>query len=175
MNTTIRLCTVLGTALLPLLAAAQTPVAAPAPPPRIAARAPAATLAVEAAQQAVSTCATNGFKVAASVVDVDGGVRALVIADGGISLLGDFATRKAAASAAFHQPTSKLEQQMKTDEALKARITAEPTKYFTRAGGVPLVVAGEQIGAIGVGGASDSAQDEVCALAGIGKIQDRLK
>jgi uncharacterized protein GlcG (DUF336 family) len=163
----------LAASVLPLLAQAQTPAAPPTPRPP--ARAPAAALAVEAAQQAVSVCAANGYKVGASVVDVDGGVRALVIADAGISMLGEFATRKAVAAVTFKQPTSRIEQQMKTDEALKARIASEPNKYFTRAGGVPIVVAGEVIGAIGVGGASESAQDEICAVAAIAKVQDRLK
>ena len=162
-----------------LLAGAQTPAAAPAstqPAPRPAlARGPVSAVSVEAAQQAVNVCAGNGFKVAASVVDSAGGVKVLVVGDGAGTRLGDFAIRKAITSLTFKLPTAKVEQQMKTDPAMAAQLSAEPAKFFTRAGGLPLVAGGEIIGAIGVGGAPDSAQDEVCALAALAKIEDRLK
>ena len=162
------------TTLLPMAAFAQAPAAAP-PAPRPPARAPATDVAVEMAQTAIRTCLAKGFKVGASVVDADGAVRVLLVGDGGVSLLGDIATRKAAASAIFKDTTTHIAQQMKTDEALAARIKAEPNRFFTFAGGVPLVVGGEVIGALGVGGAPDSLQDELCAMAAIAAVQSRLK
>ncbi len=44
-----------------------------------------------------------------------------------------------------------------------------------RAGGVLLTVAGTPIGAIGVGGARGSENDEACALAGVAKVAARLQ
>jgi uncharacterized protein GlcG (DUF336 family) len=46
---------------------------------------------------------------------------------------------------------------------------------FARAGGLPIMAGGELIGAIGVGGAPGGDKDEVCAKAGLARIQDRLK
>jgi uncharacterized protein GlcG (DUF336 family) len=145
------------------------------PQPRPIPRAPTLAIAIEAAQQAVTICAAKGFKVAVSVVDADGGVKALVVADGLSTILGEFARRKALTSAFFKLPTSTIEQQKKTDESLAAKLAAEPNKFFTFAGGVPMFVKDELVGAIGVGGASDSREDEKCAMEAIAKVQDRLK
>jgi uncharacterized protein GlcG (DUF336 family) len=49
---------------------------------------------------------------------------------------------------------------------------------FVEGGGLPIVVGGETIGAIGVSGAAGTPighQDEVCAQAGLDKILSRLK
>ena len=43
------------------------------------------------------------------------------------------------------------------------------------AGGVPIRVASETIGAIGVSGAVGGDKDEACAMAGIAKVADKLK
>ena len=43
------------------------------------------------------------------------------------------------------------------------------------AGGVPIKVAGETIGAIGVSGAVGGDKDEACAMAGIARVVDKLK
>jgi uncharacterized protein GlcG (DUF336 family) len=195
---TLKFFSVLATLTLSLIASAQTqapasaattppaaPVAgsstatpasgAPRPPQAPPARGPALDLAIEAAQIAISTCATNGFKVAAVVQDSAGGIKALLIGDGAGSRLADIVPRKGNAVIAFKMSSGKVGDQAKTDTDLAAKIAAEPTKYFARAGGVPLMVNGEMIGAFSVGGAPDSAQDEICTLAGLAKIQARLK
>jgi uncharacterized protein GlcG (DUF336 family) len=46
---------------------------------------------------------------------------------------------------------------------------------FVMEGAVPLMVGSEVIGAIGASGAAGGDQDEVCAIAGLNKIKDRLK
>jgi uncharacterized protein GlcG (DUF336 family) len=43
------------------------------------------------------------------------------------------------------------------------------------AGGVPIRIENEVIGAIGVSGAPGGEKDEACANAGIAKLQDSLK
>ena len=141
------------------------------PPP---ARAPATALAMEAAETAIAVCAANGFNVGVSVVDAAGGVRVLAIADGTSARLGNPATRKATAAVTFGLPTSTLEEQVQTDSTLAARFEAEPATMYARAGGLPLIVNGEVIGAIGVGGAPDGMEDEICAAEGVAAIQDRL-
>ena len=141
--------------------------AAPAP-------APATDLAMEAAARAIAVCTANGFNVAVSVVDSAGGVRVLAVADGAGARLGTPATRKATAAVTFGVPTATLEEQVKTDAELAARFDAESATLYARAGGLPLFANGEVIGAIGVGGAPDGMQDELCAAEGVAAIQDRL-
>jgi uncharacterized protein GlcG (DUF336 family) len=55
-----------------------------------------------------------------------------------------------------------------------ARITAD-TNLLSFAGGIPIKVGDEIIGAIGVSGAEPSAMDEKCANAGLEKLQALLK
>ena len=71
---------------------------------------------------------------------------------------------KARTSALFRKPTKFFE-----DVVNKGRTTmvALPDTLFTPLqGGIPLVVDGETVGAIGMSGASSAAQDEEIALAG---------
>ena len=63
---------------------------------------------------------------------------------------------------------------LKTDQALAVKITGE-TSLFARAGGLPLLVGGDVIGAVGVGGAPGGEKDEACSAAGIDKVKARLK
>ncbi len=161
--------------LLPLLAlsgaaTAQTPM----PPPTPAARGPSLEAALDAANTAIATCATNGYKVAVSVVDSAGVPKVLLAADGTHARGVDSSTRKALTALAFKMPTSDVAEKIKTDEALAARLTAEPN-LLARAGGMLLKAGDETIGAIGVGGAPGGDKDEACAQAAIDKVKGMLK
>jgi len=131
-------------------------------------------LALEAAQTAIQTCQANGYKVGAVVVDSAGATRVVLVADGASSMTADFATRKAYTANAFKKPSGAVGDEAKTDKALADRIAADP-KMITWAGGQPLTVGGDVIGALGVGGAPGGDKDDVCTAAGIAKIQSRLK
>ena len=67
-----------------------------------------------------------------------------------------------------------LAEQIKTDKTLADKVAANPS-YLTRAGAVLIKVNDEIIGVIGVGGARGSDKDEQYALAGLQKVQARLK
>jgi uncharacterized protein GlcG (DUF336 family) len=71
----------------------------------------------------------------------------------------------------FKVATSQLTEQIKTDKELADKIAAN-TSFNARPGGVLLKVGDEIIGAVGVGGGRTDAD---CAIAGVQKIQDRLK
>ena len=73
---------VLALAATSSIASAQQPAPGGAPQRVPAARGPETALALEAAQTAISTCAANGYKVAASIVDSAGVLKVLVAADG---------------------------------------------------------------------------------------------
>jgi uncharacterized protein GlcG (DUF336 family) len=148
------------------------PVARPPAPP--AARGPALDLSLEAAQVAIETCKARDQKAAVSVVDSAGVLRVLLATDGASPRGVTSSTSKAVTALTFKAATSQLAERLKTDPEFAEKIAANPA-FNARAGGIPLVVEGEYIGAIGVGGARGSEVDEACGLAGLQKIQARLR
>lgn len=150
---------------------AQTAAQNPPPPP---ARGPALDLALEAAQAAIDSCKARDQKAAVSVVDSAGVVRVLLATDGASPRGVSSSTSKAVTALTFKAPTSQLAETIKTDKELADKIAAN-TNYNARAGSVLLALNGEIIGAVGVGGARGSNVDEECGLAGVQKIQSRLR
>jgi uncharacterized protein GlcG (DUF336 family) len=155
----------------PPAAAAPAPPPGPPPPPP---RGPEAALALEAAQAAIAACAANGYKVTVAVVDTSGTPRLMLASDGAPEMTVQVAIRKAFTSLTFRQPSGQVGDQAKTDQALAARIAADP-KLITWAGGEPLIAGPDLIGAIGVSGAPGGDKDDACTTAGIAKVKDRLK
>ncbi len=164
----------LALAILPAAALAQAPAAGPRPAPAPAARGPSLALALEAAQAAVTTCAGNGYTVAASVIDSGGVLKVLVAGDGARPMAVLSSTRKAAAANKYRLATSDLDAKAKADPTLAAAIAADPT-LMARAGALPLMAGADQIGAIGVGGAPGGEKDEACAKAALAQVAGRLK
>jgi len=138
------------------------------------ARGPETALALEAAQAAIATCTSNGYHTAASVVDSAGVLKVLLAADGTRKGAVEASTKKAVTANALKASTSSVLEKMKTDTALVAKVSADPT-LFVRAGGIPLLAGSDVIGAIGVGGAPGGEKDEACAKAAVEKVQARLK
>lgn len=137
-----------------------------------AARGPALELAIEAARVAIETCAADGGqKIATSVVDSAGVLKVLLAADGTSPRGVTSSTNKAVTALNFKAATSHIGEQAKTDKALADKLAAD-TNLNARPGGALIKVGDEIIGAIGVGGGKT---DEACALAGLQKIQARLK
>ncbi len=158
------------TVLIAEVALAQTP-ANPPPPP---ARGPSLELALEAAKTAVETCTARDQKIGVTVID-SGGIQKVLLASDGASSRGvASSTNKAVTALNFKNATSQLAEQVKTDKALADAVAAN-TNFNVRAGGILIKVGDEVIGAIGVGGARGSEVDEACAVAGLQKIQSRLK
>ena len=75
------------------------------------------------------------------------------------------ALRKAQTSLRTRQPTSIRAAQLRNDPSGLPRSTAY-FNLFTNAGGIPIVVDGQMIGAIGVGGGAGGG-DENCAIEGL--------
>jgi len=147
-----------------------TKIAAPPPP---AATGPSLELATLAARTALDSCTGKGFKVAVSVVDSGGILKAFVASDGASARGVQSSTNKAVTALTFAVATSQLSQRIESDQAFAKTIAANPG-FNARAGGVLLKVKDNIVGAIGVGGARGSENDEACALAGIQAIQDQL-
>jgi uncharacterized protein GlcG (DUF336 family) len=139
-----------------------------------AARGPSLKLSLEAAQKALDTCKGLDQKIGVTVIDSAGVLKVVLATDGASTRGVASSTNKALTALAFTAATSELGERVKTDTALAQKISAN-ANYNTHAGGVLLKVGDEVIGAIGVGGAKGSEKDEACAVAGLQKIQKKLK
>ena len=147
---------------------------APQNPPPPPARGPALDLAVEAAQAAIEASKVADQKVAVSVIDSAGVLKAVLVSDGVGPRAVQNSNFKAQAALAFKEASGALAEQIKTDKTLADKVAANPN-YLARAGAVLIKVNDEIIGVIGVGGARGSDKDEQYALAGLQKVQARLK
>jgi uncharacterized protein GlcG (DUF336 family) len=143
----------------------------PPPPP---ARGPGIDLAIEAAQTALEAAKAGDQKVAVSVIDSAGVLKAVLVSDGAGPRAVQNSNFKAQAALAFKEASGQLAEEVKTNKELADKIAANPN-YLARAGAVLIKVNDEVIGVIGVGGARGSDKDEAYAKAGLEKIQARVK
>jgi uncharacterized protein GlcG (DUF336 family) len=112
----------------------------------------------------------NGWTVAAAVVDGGGALVYFERIDGTQSGSSEVAVAKARSSAAFKRPTKAFEDGVAGGrQALLGLPGAVPLE-----GGIPLIVDGKIVGAIGVSGAT-SQQDGVCAQAGVNVVTPPAK
>jgi uncharacterized protein GlcG (DUF336 family) len=164
---------------------AQTAVTAPAPqaamsaptpqnPPPPPARGPALDLAIEAAQAAIEAGKAADQKVAVSVIDSSGVLKAVLVSDGVGPRAVQNSNFKAQAALAFKKTSGELAEQLKADKSFAEQIAANPNS-LARAGAILIKVNDEIIGAIGVGGARGADKDEQYAVAGLQRVQSRLK
>ncbi|WP_407050966.1 GlcG/HbpS family heme-binding protein [Methyloraptor flagellatus] len=136
-----------------------------------------ATLAVEAASEAVRVCAERGYPVSAAVVDPSGEIKAFVKGDHSTVHTKTSSFRKAYTVVTlgpvfgFEALGAFVE---KTRGGPNTAALASLPDVLLLAGGVAIRAKGETIAAIGVGGAPGGEKDEVCAAAGAAKIGDRL-
>jgi uncharacterized protein GlcG (DUF336 family) len=169
--------TILSAAPLSAALLAAPAQAAPAPPPPPERYALPLDLALEAATEAVRVCRMSGYWVTATVVDMDGVPQ--------VALRGDGATVHTAESSfekAFTVITLGPEFNFDTSSAFFELTKTNP--YAPRLATVRHVMAlpgavafharGAIVAALGVGGAPGGDKDEVCAQAGVAKVEDRL-
>jgi uncharacterized protein GlcG (DUF336 family) len=138
-----------------------------------------ATLAMEAAGEAVAVCAKNGYAVTAIVVDINGVRQAVLRGDGAAVHTLDSAYAKAYTAASLvpvrkETSTKELFERVSKNPSTTTSLGNLPNITFTP-GGVTLMLGAEPIGGIGVGGAPGGNFDDDCAQAGITKIRDRMK
>jgi uncharacterized protein GlcG (DUF336 family) len=130
-----------------------------------------AALAAEAVSEAVASCARQGYRETAVLLDADGATIAALRGDGaGIHTL-DSAHDKAYTSASFKNDTLAMADLAKSDVGALQKL---PHVLFF-GGGVVIKMGDEVIGAIGASGAPGAKLDDNCARAGLEKIRDRLK
>ncbi|WP_068079416.1 GlcG/HbpS family heme-binding protein [Novosphingobium rosa] len=159
---------------LTALLAASTAQAAPSRPAAIL-RPPAlsADLALHLAATARAACLSHGAQVAVAITDASGETRLLVASDGVSSIGVESARRKAMSAALVGFPTAGLVEAAKVAPTYTDLLKALHGDMLFMAGGLPLRVDGQLVGAIGVGGAANGEADEACAKAAADELANQ--
>lgn len=128
-------------------------------------------------EAAKAKAAALGLKVNVAVVDDGGHLLAFARMDGGRPASGNTALVKAVTAATFRQETGPLpakgEPNVVLSLSLSAAAVAGGGKGTALKGGVPIVIDGQVVGAVGVGGGTGE-QDAEVAKAGIQALLDKL-
>jgi uncharacterized protein GlcG (DUF336 family) len=128
-----------------------------------------AALAAKAVQGALDFCKKDGYRVSASVVDRAGVLRAMARADGAGPHTVESSRKKAYTAASLRRATTELAELIAKQPALQALRDMNESILMV-GGGLPIEIAGEVVGAIGVGGAPGAHLDDACSEAGLDAI-----
>jgi uncharacterized protein GlcG (DUF336 family) len=138
-----------------------------------------AGLAAEAVAEAVAACAKQGYRVTATVVDLDGVDQASLRGDGASMTTLDGAHDKAYTvlmlGASRNEDSSGAIAQRSGGAPSAGGLAAKLPHILLLGGALRIKIGDEAIAAIGVGGAPGGDLDEACAKAGLEKISARLK
>ena len=129
-------------------------------------------LALAIIQGALEQCTKDGYKVSVTIVDKGGNVAAQLRGDGTGPHTMEFSRLKAYTARTRNQTS--LQTMKLLEDPANAFIRQIPGVVGV-GGGVPIRVGTEVIGAVGVSGAPGGEKDEVCANAGLAKVEAVLK
>ena len=121
-------------------------------------------VARKVADAAIAEGRKNGWNIAAAVVDSAGDLVFFERMDNTQSASMIIAQEKARTAARFKRPSKSLEDALATRPAILGIPGATPVE-----GGIPLVIDGKIVGAVGVSGAKSS-EDAQCSQAGIDSL-----
>ncbi len=107
-----------------------------------------------------------------AVVDDGGNLLALERLDGTFAASSQISIGKARTAALFKRETKAFEEIIKNGRT--AMVSLPDTLFTPLQGGVPIVVDGQIVGAIGVSGAASAAQDTELAVAGANALQAKV-
>ena len=125
-------------------------------------------------EAAKKRAATMGLKCNIAVVDDGGHLLAFARMDGARPASAATALTKAVSAATFRQETGPLPAKGEPDLLLSLSIqNASGGKITALKGGVPVVINGQVVGAVGVGGGTGEQDAEVCK-AGVRALLDEL-
>jgi uncharacterized protein GlcG (DUF336 family) len=158
----------------PTIAPAPTPDELKQPRPARAHGIPTA-LAIEAAVEANRVCLGNTYKTTAMITDSAGVPIVVISNDGAAAITQRIAMTKVQAVLKYHMTSGEVAAKAKTDAALAAAIKANPLIETARQGAIPITAGGQMVGIFAVSGAPGGDKDEVCARAGLEKIQSQVK
>ena len=126
-------------------------------------------LANKAIHAALEACKKDGYRVSVSVVDRTGVLRAMERADGAGPHTVDSSRKKAYTAVSVRRPTTELADLMAKVPTLQA-LRDMNEHMLILGGGLPIDIAGDIVGGIGVGGAPGAHLDDACAQSGLDAI-----
>ena len=128
-------------------------------------------LAQTVADAAIAQCRSLGYKISVTVVDREGLPIVMMRDDGAGLNTPEGSDRKAYTARAFSQPSAAFVKRLQdSPETVGSR---HYSRVLALAGGLPIKVGDEIVGAVGVSGTPG--KDDDCAQAGIDKVVDQLK
>lgn len=128
-------------------------------------------LAQSLAQEAMTSCRANGYKVTVLVVDALNMPKALLRDDGATASTTEVAKMKATATMLYNRPSGPAQPLPPGTAAPPATIAGT----INAQGGVPIKAGDMTIGAIAVSGAPGGDKDAACATAALAKFAEKLK
>ena len=141
----------------------------------IAQKAISIEMAQAIAQGALERCRADGFHVSVSVIDGSGLLKAFLRDEGTGPHTIDLSRRKAFTALTFASRWATSGEAAKAWNSTLGSPMPNVEGAVGVAGGVPIKVGKDVIGAVGVSGAVGGDKDEACAKAGIAKVADKLK
>jgi uncharacterized protein GlcG (DUF336 family) len=129
--------------------------------------------ALEVARGALGQCRASGFQVAVAVVDRMGVTQVMLRDRYAGAHSPHSAQSKAWTAVSFRTDTLTLSRSTAPD-SIQSGARMIPNVLML-GGGVPIQVAGQLVGAVGVAGASGGEEDDSCARAGIQAVMDKLE
>ena len=128
-------------------------------------------LAQTIANAAIAQCRSMGYKISVTVVDREGLPIVMMRDDGAGLSTPEGSDRKAYTARAFSQPSADFVKRLQDrPDTVGSR---QYTRVLALAGGLPIKVGTEIVGAVGVSGTPG--KDDDCSQAGIDKVADQLK
>jgi uncharacterized protein GlcG (DUF336 family) len=127
--------------------------------------------AMKIVKKAVKICKQDGFNVSAAVVDASGVLIAQLRDNDAGPHTTSSAFRKAFTAASLRRATGELAE-LAVNVPTTAGLQHMNDNMLLLQGGLPIVVDGEVVGGVGVGGAPGGQFDEACALGAINSDDD---
>jgi uncharacterized protein GlcG (DUF336 family) len=120
---------------------------------------------------ALEKCQSMGYKVSVVVIDRDGLQVVMLRGDGAGLHTPEGADRKAYTARTYRAPSATFAKRVQSEPSYAP--ATQYTRVLALAGGLPIKVADDVIGAVGVSGSPG--KDDVCGQAGIDKVAGELK
>ena len=126
--------------------------------------------ALRIGKAAIEKCRKEGVQITVTVVDRGGDAQVVLRDTLAMDVSIPISMKKAYTAMEFNSPTSAMEDRFKG-----AYSVPKIDVLVISAGGIPINIAGNIMGGIGVSGAPSGLTDEACAKAGLAAVQDDLE
>jgi uncharacterized protein GlcG (DUF336 family) len=126
--------------------------------------------ALRIGKAAIDKCRKDGVSVTVTVIDRGGNAQVVLRDTLAMDVSIPISLKKAYTAMEFNSPTSEMEDRFKGSYNVP-----KIDDLLISAGGIPINIAGNIMGGIGVSGAPSGTTDEACAKAGLAAVSDDLE